>query len=62
VWISAQVDFVIVLLTKRKNNLKLTASKFDGPKHWLDAPHRIALEIVFDCRMAGDPAMILKRK
>ena len=40
--ISAQVDFGIVRLTKRKDNSKLGDSKFDSPKCCPDALHRIA--------------------
>jgi hypothetical protein len=44
VLISVQVDFGIVRLTKRNDNPKLYAAKFDNSKRCLDALHTIALE------------------
>jgi hypothetical protein len=52
VLISAQVDFGIVRLTKRKDNSKVTRSKFDSPKRCPDALHRIALESFLIGQMA----------
>jgi hypothetical protein len=52
VWISAQVDFGIVRFTKRKDNSKLSASKFDSPALRPDCASQNRARIVFDCRIA----------